>query len=277
MEKLSTEHLGDVQQTLLVPLYGRALESRRKNGLIKDPKAEHIVSQLDFDFSQLEDMRGVLKATTLRTRIYDALLHEIIERHPQATLIELGCGLNSRYERIHAPQVQWYDLDLPDVYDLWASFFEETPRRKFLPYSAYDPSWLDCIPEDTPQPLIFVAEASLLFFPKHMNLALLERLRERFPGAYYLFDTSGNLNAHNSHKGDPIQLFQASIQWEMPDVQAAFEDQERMSILYHFNFHSAPPQIKRIIPTTWKWMGTWLDKKWGHLTQNYFLNLIQLS
>ncbi|MEM9390165.1 MAG: hypothetical protein AAGA02_06810 [Bacteroidota bacterium] len=42
--------LGEVQETWLIPLYGRAAETQN-NGLISDPKGAQLVKQLDYDFT----------------------------------------------------------------------------------------------------------------------------------------------------------------------------------------------------------------------------------
>jgi O-methyltransferase involved in polyketide biosynthesis len=44
--------LGQVQETLLVPLYCRALESRRKRPVLDDPKAIEMVESIDWDFQR---------------------------------------------------------------------------------------------------------------------------------------------------------------------------------------------------------------------------------
>ena len=55
--------LGPVQETLLIPLLGRAVETQKDNGLIKDEKAVEIVSALDYDFSKWKKSRALAGAT----------------------------------------------------------------------------------------------------------------------------------------------------------------------------------------------------------------------
>ena len=73
-----------------------------------------------------------LRAAVLRTLIYDHLLCQLLAQNPAATVVELGCGLNTRFERTDNGQIRWFDLDMPDVYQLWQQFFTETERRTFF-------------------------------------------------------------------------------------------------------------------------------------------------
>jgi O-methyltransferase involved in polyketide biosynthesis len=46
-------HLSNVEETLLIPLWGRAQSSRAHNSLLNDAKAIEIIDQIDYDFSKL--------------------------------------------------------------------------------------------------------------------------------------------------------------------------------------------------------------------------------
>src|SRR4051812_32729016 len=50
--------LGTVQQTLLVPLWARAMEASEPAPVLRDPTAEGILSRLDFDFTPLSSARA---------------------------------------------------------------------------------------------------------------------------------------------------------------------------------------------------------------------------
>ncbi len=85
--------LGEVRETLLIPLYGWATETQN-NGLISDLKAVQIVKQLDYDFTLVKN-KPILKGAALRTLAYDPLLLELLEKNNRAAVIELGCGMNT--------------------------------------------------------------------------------------------------------------------------------------------------------------------------------------
>jgi O-methyltransferase involved in polyketide biosynthesis len=140
MTKLNVS-LGPVQETLLIPLLGRAAETRRSGGLINDPRAVEIVNQLDYDFSKWKKSQS-LAGCVLRTRMFDDDVRDFLAHNPDGTVVEIGCGLNTRFERLDNGQAQWFDLDLPDTIALRRQFFEDVPRRTMIAASVLDSGWV---------------------------------------------------------------------------------------------------------------------------------------
>ena len=137
-----TVDLGPVQETLLIPLLGRAVETRKDNGLIHDEKAVHIVESLDYDFSKWEKSKS-LSGATIRTRMFDDDVQSFLADYPTGTVVEIGCGLNTRFERLDNGQAQWFDLDLPDSLALRRQFFQDQPRRTMLEASVLETDWME--------------------------------------------------------------------------------------------------------------------------------------
>ena len=149
--------LSGVPETYLAPLYWKAMESQRPDAMIKDEKAVALVTQMmadvpiRYDFSRVRQipMNELLKAMRIIfTREMDRYARDFLSRYPQAVVVHIGCGLDARFERVaeHDGQVEWYDLDLPDVIEL---------RRKFIgdvggPYhllscSVLEDAWLEAV------------------------------------------------------------------------------------------------------------------------------------
>ncbi len=117
--------LGTVQETLLVPLYARAVDSRRKRPILNDRKAVEMVESIDWDFQRF-NQRWRIAAATLRTAIFDVPVRDFLSRHPEGTVVEIGAGLNTRFERLDNGAVHWFDLDLPDSIELRKKFFTDS-------------------------------------------------------------------------------------------------------------------------------------------------------
>src|SRR5512137_1676755 len=118
--------LSGVAATLLITLYIRAIESQRPDALIKDERAEAVVRRLDPETLRktaalTDDSTRVV--VILKSRDFDRFVLDFLSRHPDAVVVHIGCGLDSRFERVDNGRVEWYDLDLPDVIAL---------RRKFM-------------------------------------------------------------------------------------------------------------------------------------------------
>ncbi len=112
-----------------------------------------------------------------------------LARHPQAVVVHIGCGLDTRFERVDNGRVEWYDLDLPDVIELRRKLVGgEGERHHFLAGSMLDSAWLDTVSAHHKRPLLFLAEGVFMYFEEAQVKSLVLTLRDRFPGAELVFD-----------------------------------------------------------------------------------------
>ena len=192
MSESKSQTLSGVAETLLVTLYIRAMESQRPDALIKDERAEALVRQMDQDFLQsklakIEDYSQV--ATILRSRDFDRHAQDFLARHPEAVVVHIGCGLDTRFERVGNDQVEWYDLDLPDVIELRRKLIGgEGERYHLLACSVLDSAWLDTVSAHRQRPFLFLAEGVLMYLEEAQVKSLVLTLKEHFPGAELVFD-----------------------------------------------------------------------------------------
>ena len=176
-----------MEETLLIPLLARARETERPRGLLRDPRAIEIVRDLNYDFSKWEDGRSP-DGAMLRARMFDRYVEDFLAAHPGGTVVEIGCGLDTRFERIDNGQVRWFDLDLPDTIALRRRFFDNEPRRTMIAASVLDTAWMDPV-EATGGPWMFVAEAVLIYLGATDARRAIVALAKRFSGARIAFDS----------------------------------------------------------------------------------------
>lgn len=132
MHTHSIDNLDEISRTLLIPYYYRAQESQRLDALIRDPKAMELVDQLQYDFSRVQELKKEQIFYLLRMREFDRLAKAFLGEHAGGIIVDLGCGLDTRFERIDNGQAWWYGLDLPKVIELRKELLEETPRSHFI-------------------------------------------------------------------------------------------------------------------------------------------------
>jgi O-methyltransferase involved in polyketide biosynthesis len=207
--------LGRVQETLLVPLYARALDSLKKRPILNDPKALEMVRSIDWDFRRFNQRRRVLMGA-LRTAMFDDWVQDFLSRHPQGTVVEIGAGLNTRFERLDNGALHWFDLDLPDTVALRRRFFTDSGRRVTLAASVLDPGWMAAVRE-SPGPYFFVAEAVFIYLTEPEVKAALARIAGNFPRAGIAFDT-GTLKALSHENQDHARRhLDARFAWACED------------------------------------------------------------
>ena len=186
-KKISIENLKDVSETLLFPLLSRNYESRLENGIIKDQKSVEILNGLDYDETGYKLYTISRIGVCLRTVIFDDEVNKFLEKNSDSVIVNLGCGLDTRYPRINNGKILWYDIDFPDIIELRKNFFKESDRHKFISGSVLDDLWIDKIPKK--KPVLFIAEGLCFYFTEDENKKLLGMLKDNFPGAELLMET----------------------------------------------------------------------------------------
>jgi O-methyltransferase involved in polyketide biosynthesis len=211
--------LGAVQETLFIPLWARSVETRRPDPILRDPLALELVGRIDYDFSRFEK-RGKLTSLVpcVAAAVFDEWLREFIQRVPGGAVVEIGAGLDTRFERLDDGRLLWFDLDLPDVVELRRRFFQETPRRRFLPYSALDERWVSAVQEFAPPEVMFIAQGVLLYLPEEDVRRLFTLVADRFPGALFACDSCKRAVRDNSRKLEGVRETGAEFRWGIDDI-----------------------------------------------------------
>lgn len=205
--------LQDAEQTLLGPLHARAIDAGQPLSLLRDRMSAEIASRIEFDFRTLLPPG---RTAVVRTQIFDTVARAFMSDHPTATVVDVGSGLNTRFERIDNGTVRWFDVDQPRVAALRRRLLRVSGRRMHVAGSILEDGWLELV-ATTPGPHCFLFEAVLGYLPCPEVRPLLERIARRFTGATILFDVhprwsvdrDGDL--HMSAKSSAPTLFTKTI------------------------------------------------------------------
>ncbi len=189
MDNKISIQLGDVQKTLFMPVWARAKETIKKKALLTDPVAERIIRSVDFDFRPLD--KNITKISQIawiaRCIRFNEVIKTFIAQHHNATIVNIGCGLDTTYERINSKEILWYDLDLPDVIALRRQFLEETPKRKFIAASFLEQDWMDKIKGDH---VLLVSTGVFVYFEEEKIKSFVLAVVNKFPNADFFDVTS---------------------------------------------------------------------------------------
>jgi len=198
MSKVTASSLSNVSETLLIPLYVREMESQRPDAMIKDEKAVALVTQMMaddsicIDFSQVKQVKMNELLNTMRvifTREFDRFARDFLSRNQDAGVVHIGCGLDTRFERVDNGKEVWYDLDLPDVIELRRKLFgDEGNRHHLLGCSVLEEGWLESVKVHSARRFLFLAETVFVYFKEEQVKSLVLMLRNHFPGAELVFD-----------------------------------------------------------------------------------------
>ncbi len=193
MSKIKLQSRNAVAETLLIALYARALEAQQPAPLIRDDTAVALVERIDYDFARSKLSRLDQVTAIMRVREFDRRTRDFLGRHPEGVVVHIGCGLDTRLERVDNGQVTWYDLDLPEVIALRRQLIAEAERCHVLGCSVFEESWLETVSAHASRPFLFLAEGVFPYFEEAQVKALFLTFTQRFPGAELVCDAMSPL------------------------------------------------------------------------------------
>lgn len=238
--------LGEVQETLLIPLYGRATETGKRRPILRDPKAVQMVEAIDYDFGKFDGGRSLL-GVVVRTSIIDAWVLDFLESHPEGTVVEIGAGLNTRFERVDNGRVHWVDLDLPDAMALRSKFFVESDRRRMVAASVLDEVWVDVV-KAFPGPYFFISEGVLVYLEAPQVRRALALITGHFPGADIAMDTTGRWMIEHQDRHDAMKRVSARMRWACDDPAELESWGLGLRLLESGDLSRLPARLRKRVP-----------------------------
>lgn len=228
------------KETMLMTLSGRAIQSQWKNPILRDPWAEEAMRHIDYDMSK--QLTGVaswsmwknIGPTIIATRAatFDLLTTRFLTDHPDATVLHVGCGMDSRVFRIDPPAgVQWFDVDYPDVIDLRRQLFPERDAAYHMIGAPLDDlRWLNEVPRDRPG--LFIAEGVLHYVSETEVKALLNAVVAHFPSGQMIFDICNSLILKRA--GANVGGTGATYKWGLDDPQEIKRLEPKLELIKEF-------------------------------------------
>lgn len=233
--------LKGVQETLLIPLWSKAMEVEQPNPILTDHKAVEIVKNLDYNYPNLDKEWATQLSVVIRTELLDKAVEKFMAEHKNGAVINLGCGLDTRYSRLDNKNYSWFDLDLPSTIELRRNFFDETNSYHMIDKSVFDYSWFNEIPEDVP--LLIIAEGLLMYFSEEEVSELFKALAEKFSGAEMLIETipySLVKQSQNSNLIEKQYNIKANFSWGINngnEVEKLNPNIEYIEDWHYFDYH----------------------------------------
>ena len=185
--------LSDVSETGLLTFYCHVIESQNPDPILFDEKALEIAKQLnpllaESSSSLLRNLaNGKIKNElvvhiNLRAKKYDEYAKSFLAKNPNGIIINIGCGMDSRFQRIDNGRMTCFDLDLPEMIQFKKQFVKETDRYHFIGASVFDHAWMDLVVK-TKKPVLFMAEGVFMYLDGAKVKDLILKLQSRFPGS----------------------------------------------------------------------------------------------
>ncbi len=183
-----------IQETLVIPLYARKMCTEYFPDLYRDPKSLELVDRLDYDFSEISKKSkstmqqfGFLEIA-MRQNDLAIEVRNYLKSHPNASIVNLGCGLDQTAENNAGSTNKIYNIDMSDVIKVRNELLPENDQIRNIGTDLNDTSWFDEI--DASHSVIFIAAGVFYYFKRTQIQALFNAMAVRFRGGALAFDTA---------------------------------------------------------------------------------------
>ncbi|MDN5913606.1 MAG: class I SAM-dependent methyltransferase [Pseudonocardia sp.] len=189
--------LTPVEQASLLAVRLRALDARSATPILDDRVAERTADAAGLDLTRPTIPRSAVLVHAVRAKTLDDAVREFVARHPDAVVVDLGCGLDARRQRCApGPGVDWYCVDLPAVIRLRAKVLPDDAHR--VPADVTSPDWLQNLPRD--RPTIAVTDGLMAFLAGDAFVELARAITNHFTGGEFTFNAYSRLAMRNSRR-----------------------------------------------------------------------------
>jgi O-methyltransferase involved in polyketide biosynthesis len=251
-----------VPETMLWTLHNRAGEALREDGFIKDPEAVRIYQSIDYDYER--SFGKVDGSHAVRSRIFDEAVGKWMQKHSGGNVVELGCGLETQFQRIDDGKVKWWCIDVPEAIAVRERFLPAGERMRHVPKSALDTSWIDEL--DPNAPTFITAQGLFMYFEEQEVIGLIKAMTHYFKNAELMFDYIPKWFSKKTCSGlkktehytvpcmpwgiarDDMGLFLRSISSDISSVQIIPYDAFRGPFGVLFSIFSKVPVLRNLPP-----------------------------
>lgn len=187
-----------IQETLVIPLYGRKKCTEKFPELFRDETAIHLIDQIDYDFSKLENGNrnmqefGLLEIA-MRQNDLAYEVREYLRKYPNAAVVNMGCGLDNTGRDCDNGQCHIYNIDFPEVIDVRNHLLPAGEREKNIAADLNNHTWFQEIDPD--QGAVFFAAGVFYYFLTEDVKDLFLAMGAHFPNGRIVFDTCGKTGA----------------------------------------------------------------------------------
>ncbi len=252
--------LSAIEETLLPPLWGRATVSERWPSFFYDPHSIRLFQRIECDFSRVEESLGAEGAfvQAAYARQFDDLVRAYIARHPEASVVNLGAGLDTAFYRVDNGTLRWYDLDLEAAMSLRSELLPAPERVTYLSGSLFDPTWVHRITKRENGVIILITGV-FMYFTEPRIRAFLSSLADGFPRAEIVFDTQPWFASRQGKRLANQELENMGIQgspvkWALRDARTITRWDNRIVVMDQFPLFTGIPRDPAYGESLTQWM-----------------------
>ena len=202
------------------------MHSRNPKNKFRDTKAEELIDRIDYDFSNAKKDTAMSGGIVVRSVVFDELVSDFIRKNPDCTVVNIACGLDTRFYRMDNGKITWYNLDLPETIEVRDSIYQESGRVSTIACSVLDPAWADQV--KVRGKMLFIIEGLTMYMKADEVRMMLAIIRDHFDNAYVCMETLCPYFVKKENIEKSIQATGATFTWgansfaDLGDIAAGF-------------------------------------------------------
>ena len=193
--------MNEVNKTLYIPLYGKSYVSK-KGIILQDKKAEEIWSSEGFRLTGKAKSKWLAYYMGMRSAVFDRWLIQTMRQLPDAVILHIGCGLDSRAERVGTSGHIWYDIDFPEVIKERKKYFQECEEYRMIGTDVRNHDWLKQLHNSTSA--IVIMEGVSMYMTHTELSGLFNRITSKYSQVLVFMDCYTTFAAKASKYKNPI-------------------------------------------------------------------------
>ena len=193
--------MNEVNKTLYIPLYGKAMVSKQ-NIILKDKMAEKIWDSQNFELKGKSKSKWLCYNMAIRARMFDDWTNIMLKKHPESMVLHIGCGLDGRVKRVKRPYKKWYDGDFADVIEIRKKYYSESDSYHMITLNAADSSFVQSLPES--ESVIVILEGISMYLTNEQLRSFFLTLQNKYEHIYVFMDVYTVFGAKASKYKNPI-------------------------------------------------------------------------
>ena len=229
--------MNEVNRTLFIPLYGKARVSRQ-HIILDDPYAEQIWEREAFPIRGRSASKWLAYNMAMRARVFDDWTDRMLSQDPDALVLHVGCGLDSRFRRVRHPYTRWIDCDFPEVIAVRKQYYTETDNYHMTALNAADAKQVSALPES--ETAIVILEGISMYLTSGQLHDFFLALQEKYQKLHILMDVYTEFGAKASKHKNPVNDVGVTKLYGIDNIQSILDDLKiRLTAEHSFT----PPEL----------------------------------
>lgn len=222
--------MDEVNKTLYIPLYGKS-EVSKIGIIINDPTAEKIWEKENFKIKGKSKSKWLAYNMAMRARIFDDWVNKMLKENPNAIVLHIGCGLDSRCLRVSEKYVTWVDADFPDVLEIRKKYYSENDNYKMIPFDATKLEMVNNLPYG--ESAIVVLEGISMYLTNNELSKFCKAIENKYKKVYLLMDIYTSFGAKASKYKNPINDVGVTTVYGIDNIEDVLKETELRVVSEH--------------------------------------------